>query len=85
MSQAAEGKLLENMMPTIEDTVETTRKQIQMRAFKDIREGTLTPERAYAYWMELNGAFQMLHRLQTRVNISQQAREDIAPLMELDQ
>lgn len=55
---------LQPVMPIIHGQIDKMTETTMMAAFKDVREGKLTPERAVAYWMELHA----YHRLSKRLD-----------------
>lgn len=48
-----ESAALQEVLPTVQKQIDNMKRSAEMRVFKDIREGSLTPDAALSYWMEM--------------------------------
>lgn len=62
---------LQDALPEVDYEIEGMVKTTKAKAFKAIREGSLTPEQALSYWMELFSYDRLQSRLKTRATAAQ--------------
>lgn len=62
---------LQDALPEVDYEIEGMVKTTKSKAFKAIREGSLTPEQALSYWMELFSYDRLQNRLKQKANAAQ--------------
>jgi len=58
-----EAAYLSTVMPSIDAEIDGMEKTVHVAVYEHIRKGTLTPEAAMNYWMELYSYHRLRHRL----------------------
>lgn len=71
----ADGARLLTALPYIRSELEGMEKSLISRVFGAIREKNLSPEAAYAAWLELASYRGLMHRMETRVKVAQSVGE----------
>ena len=80
----SEGAAYKLAMPQIREDIDQMNRAVKNRIFTKIRDLSLTPEVAYAAWLELYSNEKLLKNMETRVRVGESTGEEIAPLMKIN-
>lgn len=83
MRQITDGAAYAALLPKLQQDVEGMKQALQTKVFRQIREGTLTPDAALAYWIELKSLADLVSRFSTRVTIGVELGKQVAPAMNI--
>jgi hypothetical protein len=61
------------LLPYLEAEVEALQRQVDVKVSMEINKGTLTPDKALAYWSERNALASLINRFHGRVSAGQAA------------
>lgn len=70
LDEVVQGARLLNFLPYLEEEINKMRDTVEAKVAKHIREGTLTPELAYNYWMERHSYTTLLGRFATKARVA---------------
>lgn len=68
---------LEPVLHIIDEELAALNKVVMLNAAKEIRNGTLTPDKAMNYLMEVHSNNRLIQRLQSRVNAGRDKAENL--------
>lgn len=83
MRQITDGAAYAALLPKLQQDVESMKKALQNKVYRNIREGALTPEAALAYWIEMKSLDDLVSRFNTRVVIGVELGKQVAPAMQI--
>lgn len=84
LAKVQDVSVLSNFLPYIHREVDSLIHAVENRVFRELREGTLTPEAAMSAWMEVNALRQLSGRFDTRVRVGVSVGEEVATELQMD-
>ena len=68
---------LDSVMPTLNDEIAQMRNSTEVKVYRAIAEGELTPEEALSYWMEMYAYRRLETRIKEKASQASQVTETI--------
>lgn len=69
-AELREAAKLASSMPEISHEIDGMSKTTMQSVFADIRNGTLTPDKAMSYWMEMYSYSRLMKRFETKAALA---------------
>lgn len=73
LTKVRDGAIIANFLPYIEKELETIETGIRSKAYIMLGDGSMTPEAAMYFWMELYTVHRLRKRFQQHVKVGQSA------------
>lgn len=71
LASISTGVKLQGMLPYLSAELEAYKSSIENKVLMEIEKGTLTPDKALFYWMQLVAQKRLLQRLQMKITVGQ--------------
>lgn len=72
------GGRIAGLLPELQDAVNTSKRQIEKRVYAAIKDGSFTPNMAFAAWLEYEAAEKVLRNLTQQVKVGASQGEKFA-------